>query len=146
MPKTGTTVRSGSDRENEAFRRATTALSNSAEEFAAYAAGDVRRAQESLAKAEADPADPAFLEAIFAIAHNFKGTGRLFGYDLLTRIGESLCDYLRDRSRRPNARLDVVRVHVSALDFVVENRIQGHGGEAGVRLLAKLDALRAEVA
>ena len=135
-------VRGGGD--FDGLRRAATALSESAEDFADYAVQDIRRATESLAKVESDPLDRAPLDVIFSIIHNFKGTGRLFDYDLLTRISESLCDYLRNRAAKPIKNMNVVRIHLAALDFVVENQIRGQGGEAGKRLIAKLDALRSD--
>jgi chemotaxis protein histidine kinase CheA len=143
MPTPRPRSRAGGGSDSEIIKRAATALSESADDFAAYAVQDIRRAKENLAKAEADPSDPAPLDTIFSIGHNFKGTGRLFGYDLLTQISESLCDYLRDRADRPDKNLNVVKVHISALEFVVENQIRGQGGDAGKRLLAKLEALRA---
>lgn len=128
--------------DSDIVKRATAAFADGAEDFAAYAAQDIERAKRNLARAEADRADPGALHAIFAIGHNLKGTGRLFGYDLLTRISESLCDYLRDRAVNPNKDLRVVKLHVASLAFVIENKIRGHGGDAGARLLDKLDNSR----
>jgi hypothetical protein len=130
--------------EADDLSRAALALSESAREYTAYAAQVLRRAMENLATAELDMSNPAPLEAIFSMSHDFRGTGRLFGYDLLTVIGDSLCNYLRDRAAYPNKNMNVVRVHLAALNFVLENQIRGLGGDAGKRLIAKLDALRSD--
>jgi chemotaxis protein histidine kinase CheA len=128
--------------DSDVVKRATAAFAEGADDFVAHASMDIERARASLERAEADPTDPSALDAIFSIGHNLKGTGRLFGYDLLTRVSESLCDYLRDRAANPRKDLRVVGLHVASLAFVIENNIRGRGGDAGERLLAKLAGAR----
>lgn len=87
----------------------------------------------------AAPAD--VMQKIHAVAHNVKGQGGSFGYDLVTSIGASLCDYIRSGERRSADELNIVHAHIKILKMVGENDIAGDGGETGERIVAKLAAL-----
>lgn len=81
------------------------------------------------------------LEALHAVAHNIKGQGGSFGYDLVTDIGASFCDYLRSAERRSSEELNIVHMHIRMLKTVSEHDISGDGGETGQRIVEKLKAL-----
>lgn len=77
-------------------------------------------------------------DRIFKIAHNIKGQGSTFGYDLLTEIAGSLCEFIRRLSEPGDDDLALVRHHVSAIGVVLEQRITGSGGKLGEDLLTRL--------
>jgi hypothetical protein len=81
------------------------------------------------------------LHEVHAIAHNVKGQGGSFGYDLVTSIGASLCDFIRSGDRTTPDGLNIVHAHIKILKMVGENDISGTGGETGERIVAKLHAL-----
>lgn len=81
------------------------------------------------------------LEALHAVAHNIKGQGGSFGYDLVTDIGASFCDYLRSAERHSPEELNIVHMHIRMLKTVSEHDISGDGGETGQRIVEKLKAL-----
>ncbi|HEY4344111.1 MAG TPA: Hpt domain-containing protein [Parvibaculum sp.] len=81
------------------------------------------------------------LHEIHAVAHNVKGQGGSFGYDLVTSIGASLCDYIRSGDRTSADGLNIVHAHIKILKMVGDNDISGTGGETGERIVAKLHAL-----
>ncbi len=85
------------------------------------------------------PAD--VMRKIHAVAHNVKGQGGSFGYDLVTSIGASLCDYIRSGERQSADELNIVHAHIKILKMVGDNDIAGDGGETGERIVAKLAAL-----
>ena len=76
-----------------------------------------------------------------SLAHNIKGQGGSFGYDLVTSVGASLCDYIRSGERRSVDELNIVHVHIKILKMIAENDISGTGGDTGARIIAKLVAL-----
>lgn len=85
--------------------------------------------------------DPATLnEEMHAIAHNIKGMGSSFGFPLMTRVGSTLCSYLRalDNSK---AAAEIILAHLKAMDTILENRILGDGGAEGEALIARLDEI-----
>jgi hypothetical protein len=83
------------------------------------------------------------MKQIHSIAHNVKGQGGSFGYDLVTSIGASLCDYIRSGERKSADEINIVHAHIKILKMVGENDIAGTGGETGERIVAKLAALTA---
>ena len=76
-----------------------------------------------------------------SIAHNIKGQGGSFGYDLVTVIGASFCDYLRSGTRVSPEERNIVNMHIRMLKTVSDNNIAGDGGETGQRIAEKLRAL-----
>lgn len=95
---------------------------------------------------EAEGADQEKLAELHSIAHNIKGQGGSFGYDLVTDIGASFCDYLRGGPRMARNELAIVNMHIRMLKNVAENNITGDGGETGARLIEKLRQLTGRAA
>lgn len=90
---------------------------------------------------EAEGANKEKLDELHSIAHNIKGQGGSFGYDLVTDIGASFCDYLRSGERVAPNELSILNMHIRMLKNVSENNITGDGGETGARLIGKLRQL-----
>src|SRR5690554_5778102 len=82
---------------------------------------------------------------VHAIAHNIKGQGGSFGYDLVTEIGASFCDYLRSGKRVAPDELNIINMHIRMLRTVSENNITGDGGDTGRRIVEKLRLLTSGV-
>lgn len=104
-------------------------------------AQDIAALEEVWARFEGGaPAEEA-LAKIHGIAHNIKGQGGSFGYDLVTSIGASFCDYLRSGTRVSPEERNIVNMHIRMLKTVSDNNITGDGGETGRRIAEKLQAL-----
>ena len=78
---------------------------------------------------------------LFGIVHNMKGQGKSFGYDLISRIGASMCDYLRQDPAPDDAFLKVARAHIDALAIIIDNDVKGDGGDVGDKLVDRLASL-----
>lgn len=79
---------------------------------------------------------------IFRIVHDIKGQGLTFGYPLLTRIGASLCDFIRYVTVPvAGEQLEVVSLHLEVLNFIVKNDVKGDVGEQYQRLISQVDHL-----
>jgi hypothetical protein len=76
-----------------------------------------------------------------SLAHNIKGQGGSFGYDLVTSVGASLCDFIRNGERKSVDELNIIHAHIKILKMIAVNDISGAGGDTGARILAKLVAL-----
>lgn len=118
-----------------------------AESFVEWITEDIARARAALGRAQASPGDNREdLRAIFEVMHNVKGQGSSFGYNLLTKIGGSLCNYIREASTSADEKqLRVVAAHFAAMDFVLDKKVLGDGGEIGKQITGKLDQLIAGV-
>jgi hypothetical protein len=89
-----------------------------------------------------DPAERAgALDRMFGIAHNMKGQGGSFGYDLVTSIGSSLCECLRGREAATDEIMRVIKAHIDGLAVVFEHDLKGDGGALGQRLADRLRGL-----
>lgn len=123
----------------DAVREAEAAVAALAANYSEWVKEDLGQAREALARAQdSAPDNGAAVAAIFGVCHNIKGQGGSFGYDLVTSIGESLCDYIREGEAASEKKLKVIEAHIAAIEFVVENKISGDGGDAGKDLVAKL--------
>lgn len=129
----------------EAVRRAEAAVAALAENYAVWVREDLQSARKFLENARATAPDNAdAVKDIFGVCHNIKGQGGSFGYELMTSIGHSTCDFIRDTDGASEAMLKIVEAHLAALEFVIEKGIKGDGGDAGRGLLEKLKAYVSE--
>lgn len=131
----------------DAVREAEAAVAALADNFLEWINEDIDRAKEALAGAQDKPGDnQPELREIFGVVHNVKGQGGSFGYDLLTEIGGSLCNYLRaEAASADEKQLRVIAGHFAAMDFVLEKNIRGSGDAIGDRLIGKIAKLVANI-
>jgi hypothetical protein len=81
------------------------------------------------------------IKGIFGIAHDIKGQGGSFGFQLMTILGNQLCRFAESRQLFGNAELEVIRLHIAAMRMVIGELIEGEGGAAGEDLLRGLQAV-----
>lgn len=129
-----------------AMARAEDAVAELAADYTVWALDDVKRAEDAFALFKSEPGQrKAHLENLYRAAHDMKGQGGSFGFPLVTKIGHSLCRYLKG-GEMGDANLPVIQAHISALRLIVEKAIKGEGGPAGARLIAKLESLAGQPA
>lgn len=134
---------SGADQVPDPVKDAEAAVAALADSFLEWITADIDKAKQALAAAQGKPGDnQPELREIFGVVHNVKGQGGSFGYDLLTKIGGSMCDYLRsETASASDKQLKVVAAHFVAMDLVLEKNIQGSGGDVGTQLIGKIQQL-----
>lgn len=125
-----------------ACAEADAALAALAAEYPAYAQADVdemSRLSARLAGHFASGEDMAGdLAALHEVAHNVKGQGAYFGYELMTLIGDAVCRNTRDRTVLDGIQLASTSALVAACRDVLATRLTGWGGADGSRLMAEL--------
>ena len=122
-----------------AMLEAEAALKALAEEYPAYAAADVDQIDASLsALRAAGGADAALVAEVHAAAHNIKGQGSAFGYELMTMLGDALCVLTRDRAVLEAGPLAAAAALIAACRTVLTERLTGDGGVFGAQLRANL--------
>lgn len=106
-------------------------------EFHAYTRGALAEIDALMAASRCE--DDTWRARLNVLAHDLKGLGGTFGYDLMTIIADSMCRTIRDHAavtsdslRRQLAALAV------ALNAIVQLDLRGDGGEKGRQLLASL--------
>ncbi len=113
------------------------ALANMGEEFAAEAQIEANRLNNYLKQAQNATNDENFMQGVsaaFDIAHNLKGQGATFGYNLVTELSEYLCKIMRPKNNPDREGLPVMLSCAKALYDLLANRIEGDGGAVGARM------------
>jgi len=117
--------------------------------YTVWAREDVEKGQRHLDDATAATADPArarvHLDGLYAVMHNVKGQGSSFGYPLVTRVSQSLCKLLGAKHDAGEPMMRVAQAHLDALKLVLDQKIEGSGGETGEKLAGKLETLAQEL-
>jgi len=123
----------------EALAKAEEVIANLADDYLDWVREDLVRleaAYEQLKNAEGDAA--AELENVFQIAHDMKGQGGSFGYDLMTAIGDQLCRLVEKMDKAGPRELKMIRVHIDAMRVIITKELKGDGGNEGRQLLMGL--------
>lgn len=135
--------------------RAEAAVADLAKSYVGWAMADVDKCTEYLATARAAELHTTLpagavdnrmiaTQALYAVAHNIKGQGSSFGFPLMTRLGESLCQLTRGKRPFPETDLNLVGSHLDAMRLVLTQEIRGDGGALGDKLVQRLETLVAE--
>ena len=85
------------------------------------------------------------LSTVSHLSHEVKGQAGTFGFDLITVIGTSLCDYIAEIETPVPEDVEVIEIHVDAMRLVVSDNIQGDGSETGRHLLGGIRAVVAKM-
>ncbi len=133
----------GFELDEVALARAETVVRSMRGDYLVWAEDEIHAIEKLYRKVRATPVNRgAIIMEIANLAHNVKGNGSTFGYDLMTAIGGSLSTFCRaiggSRAEVGDARLEVVRVHIDAMKVVIDQRLEGDGGETGADMVAML--------
>jgi len=123
----------------EALSKAEDVIANLADDYLDWVKEDLVRleaAYDQLKSGEGDPA--ANLEEVFQIAHDMKGQGGSFGYDLMTAIGDQLCRLVEKMDTAGPREVLMIRVHIDAMKVIITKGLKGDGGNEGRQLLMGL--------
>jgi len=129
-----------------ALKRAENVIANMKNSYIDWVSSDFERVQDAykrLVGGEGDRAEN--LDEIFAVAHDMKGQGGSFGYELVTAIGNHLCRLIENfGDQNPNeVENEAIRIHIDAMKLVISQDLSGDGGETGTAILQgiqKMDA------
>ena len=110
--------------------------------YTTWAREYIEKGQRCLDEAMGDPAKARIhLDGLYAIMHNVKGQGASFGYPLVTRIAQSLCKLVGAKHDAGEPMMRIAQAHVDALKLVLDQKIEGPGGETGEKLAGRLEDL-----
>jgi len=95
-----------------------------------------------LLKARSDDADIAQLRKdIFAVAHDLKGMGGSFDFQLMTDAGSTLCVYFRSTEEHGGLDDNLLETHIKSMRTIIDNNITGDGGPMGEKLMSHLKSM-----
>lgn len=110
------------------------ALQEMAADYLSITRGQLAELQRSFA--EPNWQDVGWSTQVYRTAHEIKGQGSTFGYNLISAIGASLCRLIRQREKLPAVEFDRrALAHCTAIGAVLDKDIRGDGGRDGAALL-----------
>lgn len=120
------------------LERAEKVIASMADSYLEWVQEDLKRLQgayDQLVAAKDVAGRRQALEIVFQVAHDMKGQGGSFGYDLITAIGNELCRMIERIDEPGPAVVEAVKVHVDSIHLVIQDRITGDGGDQGRAML-----------
>ena len=90
-----------------------------------------------------NPADfSSKIQALYGILQIVKGQGSSFGYPLVSAIGGQLARFVESLANDvSHIQVEIVKIHVEAIRFIVKRKLEGEGGQLGKELVASLGLL-----
>ncbi len=122
--------------------RAEQAIAGMADQYLDWVQEDLKRIDAAftiLASATGDRKEE--VDGVFQVAHDMKGQGGSFGYELITAIGNQLCRLIEKVEKVGDAEVSAIRVHIDAMKLVIAQKMKGNGGKAGDQILIGLEKI-----
>lgn len=124
----------------EMIERADHALEGLSEQFASLMAGEIAKLSDLHKQGVDDPARRIELvREIFEVAHDLRGQAGTFDYPLISRVGTSLCHFTDGMERCDERELEVIRIHINAMQAVLASALRGDGGAVGQEIASGLE-------
>ena len=126
------------------YNKAMAVLDDLAKEYVVWVQQDLEKLENAYSQACAvsgDERDKVVRETLFRVAHDMKGQGATFGYDLVTEIGNHLCRYIERQASFDAPQMEAVEIHVKALRQIIDKKLIADGGKEGQELKEKVESL-----
>lgn len=124
----------------QALRAAEADFEKASEDYPDWALGHVNRLyREHLACLQSVDRRHQAFRALNDLAHDMRGQGGAFGYELVSDFAESLYEFTQPRDSYGDHHVELVKAHVDAINAVIKDRIKGDGGAVGQALIAELE-------
>jgi hypothetical protein len=122
-----------------AIAKAEAALKSLANNFAQWLADEITKLETARQQVRTQGANLETMENLYLRAHDLKGLGTTYGYQLITRIAGSLCRLIDDKEKRAAAPLDLVDAHIDAIKAAVRDDIKTDDHPVGRVLVEELE-------
>ena len=122
-----------------AIAKAEAALKSLASNFTQWLADEITKLEAARQQVRTVGATVETMENLYLRAHDLKGLGTTYGYQLITRIAGSLCRLIDDKDKRAHAPLELVDAHIDAIKAAVRDDIKGDDHPVGRVLVEELE-------
>lgn len=126
------------------YEKAMEVLNNLAKDYEVWVQSDLQNLKNAYIKAQQTQKEKRFdvmMNEVFKIAHDMKGQGATFGYDLVTDIGNHLCRYIEKQPCFDEEQMEAVEKHIQAISEILNTHLTGDGGVRGNELKIMIEAL-----
>lgn len=116
----------------QAMAQAEEALAQMAEDYPDWVKAVIEQLAEQHRRAVDTPHERrSHSEKIRRIAHDMKGQGGTFGYPLITDFAASLYEFTAPNVGMTDNHVEIIKAHIDSMRVVINERIQGDGGDNG---------------
>lgn len=128
-----------------AIAKAEAALKSLASNFSQWLQDELTKLEAARQQVKADGVTPETMENLYLRAHDLKGLGTTYGFQLITRIAASLCRLIDDKDKRTGAPMGLIDAHIDAIKAAVRDDIKGDDHPVGRALVEELERRVREV-
>ena len=122
-----------------AIAKAEAALKSLSGNFAQWLNDEVTKLEGARQRVKTEGMSPETMEFLYLRAHDLKGLGTTYGYQLITRIAGSLCRMIDDKEKRSATPLELVDAHIDAIKAAVRDGIKSDEHPVGSILVNELE-------
>ena len=122
-----------------AIAKAEAALKSLSSNFAQWLADEITKLEGARQQVKTDGVTAASMENLYLRAHDLKGLGTTYGYQLITRIAGSLCRMIDDKDKRAATPMELVDAHIDAIKAAVRDDIKSDEHPVGRILVEELE-------
>ena len=124
----------------DALERAEKVIANLSDSYLDWVQEDLKKISAAFEELKAGRGvQKDVLQNIFRVAHDMKGQGGSFGYNLMTSVGNELCRMIEKMpSPLTQAHISAIGVHIDSMKLIIAQRLKGDAGKTGEAMLAGL--------
>jgi chemotaxis protein histidine kinase CheA len=122
-----------------AIAKAEAALKSLASNFTQWLADEISKLDAARQQVRAQGITVESMENLYLRAHDLKGLGTTYGYQLITRIAGSLCKLIDDKEKRATTSLELVDAHIDAIKAAIRDDIKSDEHPVGRVLVEELE-------
>jgi chemotaxis protein histidine kinase CheA len=122
-----------------AIAKAEAALKSLASNFTQWLNDEITKLENARQTVRAQGVTAETMENLYLRAHDLKGLGTTYGYQLITRIAGSLCRLIDDKEKRATVPLELVDAHIDAIKAAVRDDIKSDEHPVGRVLVEELE-------
>lgn len=122
-----------------AIAKAEAALKNLSGNFGQWLNDEITKLEAARQRVRTEGATTETMESLYLRAHDLKGLGTTYGYQLITRIAASLCRLIDDKDKRDKAPMAMVDAHIDAIKACVRDGIKDDKHPVGGPLVMELE-------
>ena len=122
-----------------AIAKAEAALKNLSGNFFQWLQDEIAKLEASRQAIRTEGVTAETMENLYLRAHDLKGLGTTYGYQLITRIAASLCRLIDEKDKRLTAPMPLVDAHIDAIKAAVREEMKADDHPVGGALVAELE-------
>jgi hypothetical protein len=122
-----------------AIAKAEAALKSLSGNFSQWLQDEITKLDAARQQVKANGVTPEGMENLYLRAHDLKGLGTTYGYQLITRIAGSLCRLIDEKDKRMSTSMALVDGHIDAIKAAVRENMTADDHPIGAALVAELE-------